>query len=312
MSDKQFMPHLLDEPPMLVYPSLAVKLKSVNLAIILQQLHFLMNAAKNSKNRYVFIDDRWWVYNSYTEWQKQHFQWLAVPTLKKLFNALESMGLVISRQGVKDKLDRRKWYTIDYAAYLQYVQCMGQKISHDDGIKNIPSNGQKMSHVNKESETPFSETPTEIKDSAPNGAGASKPSKRKPSENPEQAKAIASLIEAWLTHSGTIQPTAYSNKTMRIEAAAMLDEDITPAHIEAYIKTLRLQDFWKDKAITWRKLAGEIKNFVHAHPVIVPEKTPEPVQERATPETVISPEEQAAARALFEQLVQSKVANDGY
>lgn len=156
MVEKRTIPHLLDEPPISVYPSLAVALGNVNKAIILQQLHYLLQSAKVSKNEYVHIDGKWWVYNSYKEWHK-YFPWLAEVTIKGLFGMLEHDGIVVSQQGVKDKLDRRKWYTIDYDAYLAYISSIGQNLSDEHEIKNIPSEGQNLSDVNKESEISNSE-----------------------------------------------------------------------------------------------------------------------------------------------------------
>ena len=130
------------------------------------------------------------------------------------------------------------------------------------------------------------ESKLDSKDSAPVGAGASKSTKHKASENSEQAKAIVALIEAWLTHSGTIQPTAYKNKTIRVEAAAMLVEGITPKHIEAYIKTVRADRFWANKAISWYKLKGEILNFAARYKPVQPPPKPK-ASEEDQPEPVI-------------------------
>ena len=151
MSEKRIIPRLLEESPISVYPTLAVKLGNVNKAIILQQVHYLLQSAKLSKNEYVHVDDKWWVYNSYKEWRK-YFPWLAEVTIKGLFGMLEHDGLVVSRQGVKDKLDRRKWYTIDYDAYLTRISSIGQNLSDEHEIETIPSDVQNLSDVNKESE----------------------------------------------------------------------------------------------------------------------------------------------------------------
>lgn len=165
MSEKRIIPHLLEEPPISLYPSLAVALGNVNKAIILQQVHYLLQSAKLSKNAYVFVDDKWWVYNSYKEWRK-YFPWLAEVTIKGLFGMLEHDGIIISQQGVKDKLDRRKWYTIDYDAYLSHISCIGQNLSDEHEIKNIPSDGQNLSDVNKESENSNSEKESKTRASA--------------------------------------------------------------------------------------------------------------------------------------------------
>ena len=115
MTDQQQpIPGLMDEPPISVYPSLAVHFNNVNKAIVLQQLHFLLGITQKAKSKYNEIDGEWWVYNTYKEWQQEHFPWLSVSTMKRLLVELEADGIIKSRQSVKHKSDRRKWYTINY------------------------------------------------------------------------------------------------------------------------------------------------------------------------------------------------------
>lgn len=174
MPDKKQAPQLMDEPPLLVYPSLAVTL-GINRAIVFQQLHFLLNGQKAAKNKFNHVDGRWWVYNSYPEWRADYFPWLSISTLKGIFNGLEDELLVIARQSVKYKSDRRKWYTIDYEVWDKKCLMMGQKMSHEpsdkncpmDGTKNVSSNGQNLS--NGLSETP---SDTSSKTSSENFSGA--------------------------------------------------------------------------------------------------------------------------------------------
>lgn len=192
MSERKAIPHLLDEPPISVYPSLAKALGNVNKAIILQQVHFLLNAARLSNNKYVEIDGKWWVYNSYKQWKDSHFTWLAEVTIKGLFGMLEHDGLIISRQGVKDAFDRKKWYTIDYDRYLTYISSIGQKVSDVLEIKSIPSEIQKVSSDNRKSETPNSESK--------NNTRAKAQSTPKPVRFPEDTyKYTAKHIDAYQT-----------------------------------------------------------------------------------------------------------------
>ena len=144
MSEKKRAPALMDEYPILVYPSLAVAL-GVNRAIVFQQLHFLLNGQKEAKNAYNFIDGKWWVYNSYQEWHDSYFAWLAPVTLKGIFNSLEDDGLIISMQSVKNPSDRRKWYTINYEAWDKFYPTIGQKVSDQPTDKKYPMVGQKIS-----------------------------------------------------------------------------------------------------------------------------------------------------------------------
>lgn len=145
MSGKKRAPMLLEENPILVYPSLAVEL-GINKAVVFQQLHFLLNGQKESKNEYNYVDDRWWVYNSYPEWQRDYFPWLSLSSLKGIFNSLEDDGLVLARQSVKNKSDRRKWYTIDYETWDKKCLTIGQNLSDGSSDKKYPLVGQEIAN----------------------------------------------------------------------------------------------------------------------------------------------------------------------
>lgn len=134
---------LLDEPPILVYPSLA-KTMGINKAIIFQQLHFLLNATKSAQTKNNFVDGRWWVYNSYPQWQRDYFPWLSIGAIKRLFLELEREGLVLSKQSVKSKADRRKWYAIDYTRWEQIVTTIGTNCDHTPSAQIETMDGNKM------------------------------------------------------------------------------------------------------------------------------------------------------------------------
>lgn len=145
MNNKPNMPSLMDEAPIVLYPSLA-KALGINQAAVFQQLHYLLSATKIGKNKYNFVDGKWWVYNTYEEWM-EYFVWIKPSTIKQCFLDLEEMGLVISQQGVKKATDRRKWYTINYEAWEEFRQSIGQNLS-DEQTKSVPSmNGQNLSDV---------------------------------------------------------------------------------------------------------------------------------------------------------------------
>lgn len=127
-ADESGRSYLIEEPPILVYPTLAMAI-GINAAVILQQLHFLLGAARNLKHRYNFVDGRWWIYNSYTEWQVEQFPWLSESTIKSVFIFLERAGIVLVKQSVKNRADRRKWYSIDYKRWAECQQTMRQNLS---------------------------------------------------------------------------------------------------------------------------------------------------------------------------------------
>lgn len=109
---------ITNEKPLVVLPSLA-KLLGINEAIILQQIHYWLERSNNIHDGYK------WVYNSVAEWQKQ-FPWLSLKTLKRKFKSLEDKGLLITENYNKTKFDRTKWYRIDYEAFSNLGNALGQ------------------------------------------------------------------------------------------------------------------------------------------------------------------------------------------
>lgn len=164
MTEHAQAPHLLEEHPILVYPTLAVYM-GINKAVVFQQLHFLQNGQKTAHNQHNYIDGKYWVYNSYQQWKDQYFPWLSVSSLKGIFIELEKDDkLIFSRQSVKNKSDRRKWYSIDYEAWVSFCTTMRQKLSDGSLDKNEPMDGQELADGYSET---TSETTSKKTSSAP-------------------------------------------------------------------------------------------------------------------------------------------------
>lgn len=148
---------LLNERPLVVLPSLAEALGSVDKAIILQQLNYWVKKSKN------YHDGRPWVYNSMDSWAKQ-FPWIkSKTTIKKHFKDLKKLGLVLTGNFNQYSFDRTTWYTIDYEAFEKFsddffakkaaekqedaVQSIGQELTKEEP-KNGPHKGQNLPNDN--------------------------------------------------------------------------------------------------------------------------------------------------------------------
>ena len=107
---------LIDEYPMIILPSLAMEI-GLHEAIVLQQIHYWIETEKKSGKKEViekhFRNGRWWIYNTYEQWQDQ-FPFWCVRTIKAIIKKLEDMDLLISGNFNKFGYDRTKWYTINY------------------------------------------------------------------------------------------------------------------------------------------------------------------------------------------------------
>lgn len=90
---------------------LALVLGDLNEAIVLNQLNYWLGInRKAGKN---FIDDRYWVYNSYSDWKAKDFPYWSEKTIQRTFTRLENKGVVVSANYNKLGIDKTKWYTID-------------------------------------------------------------------------------------------------------------------------------------------------------------------------------------------------------
>ena len=143
---------LLNERPLVVLPSLAEALGSVDEAIILQQLNYWLQ--KSTKVH----DGKRWVYNTLDAWMAQ-FPWIkSKTTLKKHLNKLAKLGLVLKGNDNKAGFDRTAWYSIDYQQLELFTaefeakkardagSSMGQKLAHGEP-ENGSCKGQKMAHA---------------------------------------------------------------------------------------------------------------------------------------------------------------------
>ena len=117
---------LIDEYPLILLPSLAVIL-GLNEALVLQQVHFLLQHTKHN------YDNRPWIYNSYPQWVKT-FPFFSESTVKRTIHSLERTGILIASNYNKLAIDKTKWYTIDYDKLEDTVGSYTQNDTHLKGI----------------------------------------------------------------------------------------------------------------------------------------------------------------------------------
>lgn len=137
--------------PIVIDVDMAVLL-GVNETIVLKQLNYwLQGSASKVRN------GRHWVYNSYTNWQKDNFPFWAVSTIKRTISKLEKQGLVISANYNKAGFDKTKWYSIDYDKLDELMnQRLGQNeptsvSSWTDGAgQNEPTNTRDYTEITTE------------------------------------------------------------------------------------------------------------------------------------------------------------------
>lgn len=97
---------------LIINTELAVILGDLNESIVLNQLNYWLEINKKANKH--FIDGRFWVYNTYSDWKEENFQYWSEKTIQRTFTRLENKGIVISANYNKSGIDKTKWYTIDY------------------------------------------------------------------------------------------------------------------------------------------------------------------------------------------------------
>ncbi len=97
---------LENEITMVFQPKLA-EIFGVTESIILQQMHYWLLKSKH------IIDGAPWIYNSYEAWHGQ-INFLCKRTIIRAIKKLEDAGVVLSSNFNRSKMDKTKWYTIDY------------------------------------------------------------------------------------------------------------------------------------------------------------------------------------------------------
>src|SRR5690625_1392965 len=114
---------LISESPLLVLPSLAETI-GLNEAIVLQKIQFWTSKEKHYK------DGRYWVYNSYDSWSDQ-FPFCRKSTIIRILNPLENEGLIITGNYNTLKIDRTKWYAIDYEK-MEHLSKVNKSCCHSE------------------------------------------------------------------------------------------------------------------------------------------------------------------------------------
>ena len=103
--------------PRLVYSDLAVLLGSADSALFVQQVHFWLSVYVNKKDKSHYKNGRWWIWNSYPQWQEQ-IPWLSVKVLRRVTGELRKMGLLLV---MRTHGGGPLWYTIDYDKLKEFM-----------------------------------------------------------------------------------------------------------------------------------------------------------------------------------------------
>ncbi|MEG7619464.1 hypothetical protein [Enterococcus faecalis] len=115
---------LINEPPLQVLPTLAVAI-GLNNSIVVQQVHYWLRVSKNERDGHI------WVYKTIDEWHEE-FPFWSKRTLERVIQNLEDMQILAAGNYNKLRMDRTKWYRIDYE---MLHKCCKDAYRQNDGIE---------------------------------------------------------------------------------------------------------------------------------------------------------------------------------
>ena len=148
---------LYTDKPIVVNRELASILGDVDLAIILQEIHYWININKQNAemelaNIHTYYDGCFWCFRTYEDWLLD-FPWLSLRTLKRKFKKLEELNLLISSNFNKLNIDRTKWYTINYDKLAEFEKQFQSKKIEKIQQKEIRKTKQKDYNKNTVSQS---------------------------------------------------------------------------------------------------------------------------------------------------------------
>ncbi len=147
---KETIPRLFsDERPLIVLPILAAQI-GLEETIIMQQLHYLLRDERNGKT----INEKRWIYNTYESWQ-DHFPWMNLMKLRRLFTRLERWGYIESCQP-EGRMSRRKYYRIIYESFKMAKEIDQEQLKRRRELYDIEENEKQkaMQNTNRTSQQP--------------------------------------------------------------------------------------------------------------------------------------------------------------
>jgi hypothetical protein len=130
---------LINERPLTVLPSL-VKLVGMERAVILQQVHWLIQLRHNG----IIYDGDKWVWGTHEQWCEDYFSFWKAATLRKHMAGLETDGFLCSMQ--IGGFNRKKHYRIDYDFLEKALQEMEAAIEYDDAQSIEYDHAQSIEH----------------------------------------------------------------------------------------------------------------------------------------------------------------------
>lgn len=115
-------------------------MSGLNKAIIINQINYWNDINEKTNNN--FKDGYYWVYNTYETWVENDFPYWSVDTVKRAITALENIGIVVSANYNRMKIDKTKWYRIDYDRLQEIIDIVKKSEEEQEEYEEKPNKKQ--------------------------------------------------------------------------------------------------------------------------------------------------------------------------
>ena len=134
---------LINERPLMVLPSLVLAVGSLQQAIILQQIHWMLQQPRSG----VEHDGYRWVWGSYEEWANDYFPMWKARTLRKHITALEKAGWLVSCRVKSSNYDQTKHYRINYNMFDMLLPMWHERDTPNRHERDTPNRHERDSSI---------------------------------------------------------------------------------------------------------------------------------------------------------------------
>ena len=233
---------LIAENPMIVCPTLAVRI-GLHEAVFLQQVHFLTLHSHNIRDGFR------WVYNTYEDWLEIFPFFENEQKIGRYVRKLEDLGLLVtSKEYNRNKLDKRKWYRVNYASDLLVPEAVTPTV--EDSNMNVEDSNMKEQYTktyNKDLQTntnPLRDcdggspaaTPTgDFEILPPDGKPAKKAVRKSAEPNPANVATWKAYAAAYRDRYGVLPAANAKTRGQAANLVRMVGADLAPGLAAYYL-----------------------------------------------------------------------------
>ena len=233
---------LIAENPMIVCPTLAVRI-GLHEAVFLQQVHFLTLHSRNVRDGFR------WVYNTYEDWLEIFPFFENEQKIGRYVRKLEALGLLVtSKKYNRNKLDKRKWYRVNYASDLLVPEAVTPTV--EDSNMNVEDSNLKEQYTktyNKDLQTninplrdcdggsPAAAPTGDFEILPPDGKSAKKAVRKSAEPNPANVATWKAYAAAYRDRYGVLPAANAKTRGQAANLVRMVGADLAPGLAAYYL-----------------------------------------------------------------------------